>query len=544
MRSRALVHAVVRVLALALALLLATLLATVACSQLEIVGRVTAGSEVPAIEAGPLPNPIDSGPVEGRTTLDDCEAGDASTFGAETIAALMSGGGEGALRLLYPYDGTVFPGGLQSPLLMWGGPAGDVVYVRLHSESFDYRGCFAPTAPGQLQFPQRAWDLAQTVTAGAADPFVLELTVLTSGQVLGPVSERVVIAAGTFPGSVYYMTLGSTLGGAMTFGESSVVRLRPGKPLQLALGANGCSGCHSVSADGTRVVANASDMGASFTVSAAAGPTPLLDPTPGGEYAALVPDGALYLATAHPMGGGPRSYGASASMTATLYETATGNPVAGAGIPTGATMPSFSPNGTRLVFNDPAIVAGNGLALMDFSESSRKASNYRAVFSDTSRYAGWPTFLPDGSAVVFSLGAGSDYSGAGTGLGVITPGPATDLYIVDASSHTSTILARAMGFATPADAASGTTYLPFGSGDLHQNFDPAVSPGTSGGYAWVLFDSRRNYGNTGLPRAIWCAALDVSPAGQYTTDPSHPAFFLPGQESATANFRPEPALDP
>jgi hypothetical protein len=531
---------------LALAALASIALAGARCDRFEAVGYLSAAEagidahvapDAAAVDAG------DAGDSVGRTLLDDCEPGDASGLSAETIATLMKGGDEG-LTWLYPYDGTVFPSGLQAPLVMWGGSTGDAVYVRLHSMSFEYRGCLAPTAAGQLVFPQRGWDLAQTVTAGAADPFTLELTVITGGKVLGPISEHVVIAAGALPGSLYYMTLGSTLGGAMTIGEMSIVRVRPGHAAELALGSGGCTGCHSFSADGSHLIANASSMGSSFTLSATSSPVPLLSPTPGGEYAALVPDGSLYLATAHPTGGGPRSYGAGASMNATLYETATGSAIVDTGIPAGATVPSFSADGAHLAFNDPAITDGNGLALMDFSESSRQASNYRVVFTNASQYPGWPTFLPDGKAVVFSLGAASDYSGGGTGLGVITPGPATDVYLVDASSHASTILARAMGFATSADAASNTTYLPYGAGDIHQNFDPYVSPAASGGYAWVFFDSRRNYGNVGLLRAVWCAAVDVSGDGIYAIDPSHPAFLLPGQELTTSNFRPVPVVDP
>jgi hypothetical protein len=285
-------------------------------------------------------------------------------------------------------------------------------------------------------------------------------------------------------------------------------------------------------------------MGASFTVTNAAALTPILSSTPGGEYAAIVPDGALYLATAHAPQVAPRTYGASAQMTATLYETATGLAIANTGIPSGATVPAFSPDGARLAFDDPAVTPGNALALMDFDEPSRKASDYRVVFTSASLYPGWPSFLPDGRALVFSLGAGSDFSGGGTGLGVLTPGPATDLYLVDATSQTSTLLARAMGFATPAAAMSGTTYLPFGNGDIHQNFDPTVAPSTSGGYAWACFDSRRNYGNVGLLRAIWCAALDPAVDGGYSGDPSHPAFFFPGQDVATGSVRPIVAADP
>ena len=101
-----------------------------------------------------------------------------------------------------------------------------------------------------------------------------------------------------------------------------------------------------------------------------------------------------------------------------------------------------------------------------------------------------------------------------------------------------------MGFASPADAASNVTYLPFGSGEAHQNYYPTVSPAASGGYAWVFFDSRRHYGNAGLERQIWGTAVDVSPEGTSSADPSHPAFYLPGQEFGTGNFRAVAALDP
>jgi hypothetical protein len=167
------------------------------------------------------------------------------------------------------------------------------------------------------------------------------------------------------------------------------------------------------------------------------------------------------------------------------------------------------------------------------------------VFSNSTNYPAWPSFLSDGRAIVFQLGAGSDFSGGGTGLiGGTSPGPASDLFIVDVASGNVTMLAQAMGFATAAAAASNVTYLPFGSGDLHQNYGATVSPATSGGYAWVFFDSMRHYGNAGLLRQIWGAAVDVSESGTIAADPSHPAFFLPGQELGTGNFRAVAALDP
>ena len=87
-----------------------------------------------------------------------------------------------------------------------------------------------------------------------------------------------------------------------------------------------------------------------------------------------------------------------------------------------------------------------------------------------------------------------------------------------------------------------------------------------GGYYWVVFTSRRAYGNTIAPggtvaggdnkwggvvnggevpsprKKIWIAALDLDHAG--SGDPSHPAFYLPGQELEAGNMRAFAALEP
>ncbi|HTU60546.1 MAG TPA: hypothetical protein VMF89_18975, partial [Polyangiales bacterium] len=92
--------------------------------------------------------------------------------------------------------------------------------------------------------------------------------------------------------------------------------------------------------------------------------------------------------------------------------------------------------------------------------------------------------------------------------------------------------------------SNNVTYLPFGDEDLHHTFYPTVSPVGAGGYFWVFFDSVRHYGSTGLQRQLWGAAIDISADGTYTRDPSHPAFYLSGQEFGTGNHRAFAALDP
>jgi hypothetical protein len=73
----------------------------------------------------------------------------------------------------------------------------------------------------------------------------------------------------------------------------------------------------------------------------------------------------------------------------------------------------------------------------------------------------------------------------------------------------------------------------------------------AGGYFWVFFTSKRNYGNAFVAdppevraegKKIWVAAIDINaPEG---SDPSHPAFFLPGQELESGNIRAFAALEP
>jgi hypothetical protein len=214
--------------------------------------------------------------------------------------------------------------------------------------------------------------------------------------------------------------------------------------------------------------------------------------------------------------------------------------------------PAFSADGAFIAFTDYAIDNGRGLAMMTFDGAARKAGGYKQVYKVTSPdYVAWPFILPDDKGVVCAVGPNADFSGGGIGLGgggfgmVGGAAPVSDLFLVDVASGTSTLLAKAMGFATPQDATAGTTYLPFGAAEeTHHNYYPTVSPVAAGGYFWVFFDSYRHYGNLGLQRQLWASAVDVSADGTYKADPSHPAFYLTGQELGTGNHRAFTALDP
>lgn len=506
----------------------------------------------------------DAAPPSGPIVIDECQAG---TLGLDVPAVqrLQAGsGGPGSLRILNPYDGTVFPRGLIAPLLMWDGGSADILYLHVHSNGFDYKGCFAPTGTNQFQLPQSVWDAMAANTRGPADPYRVELTLSAGGAITGPAAENIVVAQATLKGSIFYNTYKSLLVkptdiiGVVTGGQGAVLRIVPGQPAQPFLGQTACTGCHSVSANGTRMVANPNPVittsgGATYAIDVGTppNPAPLVPNAPSGSFAGVSPDGSFYVSNAHPGGMGPRAGGpgSGGDLNAQLYDTATGAAIPNSGVPVGAMTPMFSPDGSLLTFNDYAIGSGHGLAVMNFDGASRTASNYRQVFqvTDPATYPGWPFFLPDDKGIVFAIGTANDFSGMATGLLGPLVGAASDLFILDPASGSSSILAQAMGFRTPQDAVSGQTYLPFGTDELHHNFYPTVSPVAAGGYFWIFFDSYRRYGNThsSLPvRQLWGAAIDISPTGTYSGDPSHPAFYLTGQEDVLGNHRAFAALDP
>ncbi len=516
----------------------------------DVGGAGGAASVPPSGDGGP--------PTRTSVALDDCGAQNPAKLSVADIQKLeASSGNSNGLRYLYPYDGTVFPRGLTAPLLMWDGTNADAVYVHVHASLFDYKGCLVPTAPGQMALPQKVWDTAGAQTLGPGDPFIIDFSTIASGVVAGPVTERIVIAQATLKGSVFYGSYNSPLAAGMTgmigggMGGGAILRLIPGQQAQYFLRQNTCTGCHALSGNGARLIAR--EIGGTadgevygLTPTTAANPTPARTAT-GTAFVGLYPDGSVYLSTAVVNGVGPRINGALPMLgnaSAALYETDTGNVVNGTGIPTTAEMPTFSPDGTLVVFTDYAIGNAHGLATMSYDSTQRKASSYKEIYYDTQIYPGWPFLLPDNGGVIFAAGASNDFSGGGAGIDQGVTGPVSDLAVVDLASDTTTPLYQAMGFLSSQAVSANQTDLPYGQEELHHSYYPTVSPVAAGGYFWVFFDSVRHYGNKGVARQLWGTAITVSANGKYAADPSHPAFYLPGQEFASANHRAFTALDP
>ena len=288
-----------------------------------------------------------------------------------------------------------------------------------------------------------------------------------------------------------------------------------------------CVACHTVSKDGSTLAAIFEKTGSTAspwgTVDLTQSTPSVLQLTPYTSttiYLGLSPDGAYAVAN-------------DMNMSMRLANAKTGAPIATAldGFADHVCDPAFSPDGKHLAFagnvvgSYPVEYTQGDLTVMDFDGPSTTFSNRRTIIPGGGLAVAFPSFTPDSAWMVYQKG---DYSRAKYGTSSVGH---DDLFIAD--------LAKQVGeVALP--TASGAS---LDAKNQHIAYQPTVNPIAVGGYVWVVFVSPRDYGNrmasTSNPtyetrKQLWVAAVDVNP--KPGVDPSHPAFWLPGQDLTTINM--------
>lgn len=504
------------------------------------------------------------------------------------------------LAFLYPYDKTVWPRGLLPPLLMWKttNVVGDSVYVKLTENGYTFEGTYSLSQFPQLsdarkrvRIADEAWRIATSGNQG--DELQLDVKIYSAAddKVYGPITEKWKVAPGVLKGTVYYNSYDSVLTGGASAATGGIIAIKPRSPepvLAIPANAGKCNVCHTVSADGSNLWAQDEDYanGASYDLKGGGARTPYLTSASSQNnrkftWAAPYPDGSFALASSR---FAREAYTQSDSK---LFMRADGSEVAPttglSGVVESAVTPAFSPDGKKVAFNfwegpgHNGVTAGAGrsLAVLDFACGAAAGSvtcatngpfsfsGLREIYKNPNTWPAWPAFLPDGKAVVFH----NSIKGGDCGPG--TPGNRTPDRTSKNNCQISTwfgaeaelwwALDSATGDARRLDAANGKGIAPTSADhpdDSVLNYQPTVNPVASGGYYWVVFTSRRMYGNllTGKPwgdngkdqggaqKKLWVAAIDMTPGAG--VDPSHPAFYLPGQELGAGNTRGFWVVDP
>jgi hypothetical protein len=475
------------------------------------------------------------------------------------LDAATNSGSDPSFKWLYPYDGTVFPRGLAGPDMQFGGSAGDALRISIRMGDFAFKGYFAAKSPLVITLPTPVWE-GLTRSANGMDTVGVEVTKLTGSSVFGPLRQTWRIAPAELKGVIYYNTYKSE-----STDMGAVMRVRPGKDAEVLIG--GCTVCHSVSAHGNVLTAGLS-WGSDNPVDSGSfdlyddGAVILRKREDEGKkfaFGALVPDGRYLLSNGVPDPTPMR--GVKGPYESKLWDTTTGLEVLAPAFTNKvkyAVTPAFSPDEKRVAFSYWDSANGKTLAMMDVDLSMNPPAFAapQTVTTVQTGVVGWPSFLSDGKGIVYQEGEKLDTAGYGG-----TPIYA-ELRLADTAGATVRKLDALNGWR---DAS--TSYLPYGKDEENRrNYEPSVLPLPVGGYYWVIFTSRRAYGNTLAPggsvagsddewgkivnkeeipsvrKKLWIAAIDIDYTGK--VDPSHPAFYLPGQELNAGNMRAYTSLEP
>jgi hypothetical protein len=488
-------------------------------------------SDAPPDHHGPTTCDVSCGAAGGTCMGGTCVLSDNPGSITGGVQTQLAGGGtaDAAFTWLYPYDHTVFPRGLLPPLLQFGGTAPDAVYVHVSFPGMDYKGYYGSSSPGRVTFAAPVWKAITLAASGQPDVKV-DVTKVSSGKVTGPITETWTIAPGSLRGTIYYETYDSQILGGI--GSVGIMKIQPGA-MAPALVKNGCGNvCHTASADGSTLVAAQTLLSsASYDLKSNAA-TIYVQNNDFFTYGGIYPDGSFVVSAT--------DYRTWLNNPSRLYDVKTGVNIptpSWDGLITRSGTPAFAPDGKQIVFNHEDNGAGHTLAVMAYNHATNVFSGIHDVATDPSRILGFPAFTPDGKWVVYHAGTNPQFETDNMAQGNIF-----------FTSSTSPMIARL-------DAldgyASTKVYLPASDPDL--NFAPTVLPEAAGGYFWVVFTSHRSYGNTlpsldgpaGMPGEygkLWVSAFDIAPVPG--KDPSHPAFFLDGQELHSDNLRGFWVLDP
>ena len=108
--------------------------------------------------------------------------------------------------LLYPYDKTVFPLGLGSPLIMFTAPNADGDFYRIHLEQKGYKYDYftAVKAPAQVRVPQDAWDRVTSSNTGDALTLTVSRWDTPTSMAYTSATETFTIAPESLAGAIYY----------------------------------------------------------------------------------------------------------------------------------------------------------------------------------------------------------------------------------------------------------------------------------------------------------------------------------------------------
>jgi hypothetical protein len=452
----------------------------------------------------------------------DVPADVSDRFAAAPVSDAMREAG-----VVYPLDGVVMPQNVYPANVQWlRGESGDLFRVHLEKPHVVVDAYLAYDPALHWFADAAAWRALAQTDPDAPAALRVDRFEASSSTVVGGTPIAMTFARAALTGSVYYWDIVAGRIIRIDDGTATRTNFLPTPPT--ALDGNNCVGCHAVSPSGrymTGRLGGGDNIGGVFdlTTDLTASPAPTVWPT------SLAPASARWWFS---------SWSPDETRVVVSYEEPQGemrfmDPFTGAFVPvsspaplpTTMTHPVWSPDGRSIAYvtdidswggnysvGNIAVMPVTGLDAVGSPVTIHRGSDLSGAMPGGSCDS-YPSWTPDSASLVFAHGPdGRSETGQSA------------LYVMGADGSHVVRLDRASGGASTVDS-----------------FQPRFSPFDQGGYFWISFLSRRDYGNAQVGtrgrayQQIWVAAIRKDRLGT-DEDPSAVAYWLPGQATTSRNI--------
>jgi hypothetical protein len=499
-----------------------------------------------------------SGTVRGETRvfvkLQASVKDPASTTVPADASARFSGPASATRRpdLVYPNDGVLMPPNMRGAELHFlPGTSNTLFELAFQNDVTDikvYLRCTQPLNGGCIYRPDdNTWLwIAQTNRGGQPVSVTLRGTDDSGTQVGTAASLSIAFSRDDLTGGLYYWTTSNDTA-IMRFDFNSASQSTGEKFVGPEVAGGECIGCHALSRDGKKMVAEASGQNSGRIVLLDVGSKSLLAPYNQGAsspdksiFESWNPDGSQYV--------GVYADSGATDFNLMLFDGNTGKrtrSLEGTGTSTSpANHPDWSLDGQKIAFVRMGVKGtnqrfGKGSLQMVSQSSTGWSAPVTLVPAVDGKNRYYPAFSPDNTFLLYNESTCPTGTTSGTDCNADSD-PSAKLFAVRAQAGATPIeLARANAPGKRDTGTSLTSSFPKWAPFLYQRTRDEGSK-----LQWFTFSSTRKYGLRNPPAGggeenatgtlLWIAAIDPDKValGQ---DPSYPALVLPIQDISTSN---------
>ncbi|WP_224363516.1 TolB family protein [Hyalangium versicolor] len=454
--------------------------------------------------------------------------------------------------LVYPNDGVMMPPNMRGQEVHFLPGTGNTLFELSFRNSVTdvtvYLRCPNPLNGGCIYQPERttwAW-LAETNRGGEPLTITLRGTDDTGSAVGTADTLKLSFSAEDLTGGLYYWTTSGATA-IMRYDFTSWTRATSEKYVGPELVGTNCIGCHALSRDGKKIVAEANGQNDGRLVLLDVGRKELMAPfgtsssSPDKSiFEAWDPDGSQYA--------GVYADSGATDFNLMLFDGTTGKKKAsltGTGSSTSpANHPDFAPDSKRIAYVRMGVKGtnqrfGKGSIQMTTLGQSGWEAPVTLVPPQDGRNRYYPAFSPDGSFVVYDESTCPTSGSSFEKNCNADSDPSAKLFAVKAEAG-----------ATPIDMARANARGKRDSTSQLTNSFPKWAPfvykrdkTSSARLLWFTFSSTRQFGLRNPPGGgdenprgtlLWLSAVDPDAVAR-GEDPSYPAFVLPIQDISTSN---------